>query len=39
MQTREGNEIGAGLYIFVITAEDPATNRELKKMGKFVVIR
>jgi hypothetical protein len=39
MQTREGNEVGAGLFLYVITAVDPATNRELKKMGKFVVIR
>jgi hypothetical protein len=39
MQTREGNEVGAGLFLYVITAVDPATGRELKKMGKFVVIR
>jgi hypothetical protein len=39
MQTREGNELGPGLYIFVVKATDPATGRELKKMGKFVVIR
>ena len=39
MMTREGNELGAGLFLFVVTAQDPATGRELKKTGKFVVIR
>jgi hypothetical protein len=39
MQTREGNEVSAGLFIYVVTATDPATNRDLKRMGKFVVIR
>ena len=39
MQSREGNEVGAGLFLYVITAVDPATGRELKTMGKFVVIR
>lgn len=39
LQTREGNDLAAGLYIYVVTAKDPATGRELKKMGKFVVIR
>ena len=39
MQTREGNEVGAGLYLFVVTAQDPATGGEVKEMGKFVVIR
>ncbi len=39
MQTREGNEIGPGLYIFVARATDPATGREITKRGKFVIIR
>jgi hypothetical protein len=39
MRTREGLDLGAGLYLYVLTATDPATNRVLKKMGKFVVIQ
>jgi hypothetical protein len=39
MTTREGNEIAAGLYIFVVEARDPATGQTVKKAGKFVVIR
>lgn len=39
LRTREGNDLGAGLYVFVIRARDPATGQDVKKMGKFVVIR
>lgn len=39
LRTREGNELGAGLYVFVVQARNPATGDELKKLGKFVVIR
>src|SRR5690606_40381981 len=39
MQTREGTEIAAGLYVFVVEAPDPETGRVLKKTGKFIVIR
>jgi len=39
MQTREGNLIASGLYIFIVEANDPETGRYLKKLGKFIVIR
>ena len=39
LQTREGNDISGGLFIFVVTARDPATGESVKKLGKFVVIR
>lgn len=39
MQTREGNDLAGGLYIYVIEAVDPATSSTVKKLGKFVVIR
>jgi hypothetical protein len=39
MQTREGTEIAAGLYVFAVQARDPESGRELKKIGKFIVIR
>jgi len=39
MRTREGNEAAGGLYVFVVTARNPATGGEEKKIGKFVIIR
>ena len=39
MQTREGTEIAAGLYVYVVQTRDPETGRTLKKTGKFIVIR
>jgi len=39
MRTREGNNLGAGLYIFVVEARNPADGSTLTKSGKFVVIR
>jgi hypothetical protein len=39
VRTREGNEVGSGLYIFVVEAVNPETGGTLKKVGKFVVIR
>jgi hypothetical protein len=39
MRTREGNSLAAGLYLYVVTAED-ATGRPLgSRINKFVVIR
>ena len=39
LQTKEGNEIGAGLYVFTVQAQNPHGGAEVKKIGKFVVIR
>ena len=39
MRTKEGNEIGAGLYVFTVQAQNPAGGGEVKKIGKFVIIR
>lgn len=39
MQTREGNLIASGLYLFVVEARDPTTGQSLKKIGRFIVIR
>ncbi len=39
MRTREGNDVGAGLYVFTVQARNPATGARLKKIGKFVIIR
>ncbi len=39
MRTREGNTLAAGLYLYVVTAED-ATGRPIgSRINKFVVIR
>ncbi len=39
LRTREGNNLAAGLYVFVVQARNPATGAEVKHVGKFVVIR
>jgi hypothetical protein len=39
MRTREGNEIASGLYLFVLEGRLPASDRSVRKIGKFVVIR
>jgi hypothetical protein len=39
MRTREGNEVGGGLFIYVVEATDPETGQEIKKKGKLVIIR
>lgn len=38
LRTREGYEVGSGLYVFVVEAVNPATFGKVKKIGKFVVI-
>jgi hypothetical protein len=39
LRTREGNEMAAGLYLYVLTAQDD-TGREVgTKKGKFVLIK
>ena len=39
LRSREGNEIGAGLYIFVLHARDANDRTIGTRTGKFVVIR
>ncbi len=39
MRTRENTDIASGLYIFVVRGILPATGEQVKKLGKFVVIR
>jgi hypothetical protein len=39
METREGNLIASGLYVFVVETNSPDTGEYLKKLGKFIVIR
>jgi hypothetical protein len=39
MRTREGNSLGAGLYLYVITAEDANGRPVGSRINKFVVIR
>jgi len=39
VRTREGTDVAGGLYLFVVTANDPATRASVKKIGKLVVIR
>ncbi len=39
MRTREGNNAGSGLYVFVVRARNPATSEMLSTIGKFVIIR
>jgi hypothetical protein len=39
LRTREGNEMAAGLYLFVLTAKDEAGNELGTAKGKFVLIR
>ena len=39
METREGNLIASGLYIYVVTATDPGTGQQVKQLKKFIVIR
>ena len=39
MKTREGWELAAGLYIYVVEATNPADGGRLTKTNKFVVIR
>ncbi len=39
METREGNLIASGLYVYVVQASNPETGEYLKKFGKFIVIR
>ncbi|MGD8698985.1 MAG: hypothetical protein PVJ43_06825, partial [Gemmatimonadales bacterium] len=39
VRTREGTDVAGGLYMFVVTATDPATNATAKKIGKLVIIR
>lgn len=39
MLTREGNQIGSGLYVFVLEARNPADGSTLTRSGKFVIIR
>ena len=39
MRTREGNSLAAGLYLYVVTAEDAAGRPIGSRINKFVVIR
>ncbi len=39
MQTREGNLIASGLYLFVVETGDPDSGTYMKRLGKFIVIR
>lgn len=39
LSSREGNDVLSGLYIFIVKATDSETGEEVKKMGKFVIIR
>jgi hypothetical protein len=39
LKTREGRDIGSGLYVFTVQARNPASGKMVKKIGKFVVIR
>jgi hypothetical protein len=39
LRTREGNEMAAGLYLFVLTAKDEVGNEIGRTRGKFVIIR
>ncbi len=39
VRTREGTDVAGGLYMFVVTARDPATSASVKKIGKLVIIR
>ncbi|KPK56120.1 MAG: hypothetical protein AMS21_12940, partial [Gemmatimonas sp. SG8_38_2] len=39
MRTREGWYAASGLYVFTVVATNPADGQELKKIGKFVIIR
>ena len=39
MRTREGTDTAGGLYIFVVTATNPSDGSEVKKTGKFVIVR
>jgi len=39
MRTREGNALAAGLYLYVITAEDASGRSIGSRINKFVVIR
>jgi hypothetical protein len=38
LRTREGLDLGSGLYLFVLTARGPNANGKVAR-GKFVVIR
>lgn len=39
LTTREGNHIASGLYLFVLQTEDPASGSELKRTGRFIIIK
>jgi hypothetical protein len=39
LRTREGTEMASGLYLFTVSAEDPETRAERKKLGRFIIIR
>jgi hypothetical protein len=39
MRTLENTDLAAGLYLFLVEGELPASGRAVKKLGKFVVIR
>lgn len=39
LRTQEGNELAAGLYVFVVKATDPASGAARSHTGKFVIIR
>jgi hypothetical protein len=39
METREGNHVAAGLYLYVLQTTDPESGANLKRTGKFVIIK
>lgn len=39
LRTHEGNELAAGLYVFVVKATDPVSGATRSHTGKFVIIR
>lgn len=39
MRTLENTDLGAGLYLFLVEGTLPASGRDVRKLGKFVVIR
>ena len=38
LRTREGLDMGSGLYLYVLTATGPGANGQVAR-GKFVIIR
>jgi hypothetical protein len=39
MRTREGFEIGGGLYLYTVEATGPNQGAKRKRPGKFIIIK